>query len=566
MIPLIDKRDKDILDSTSFPQNAMFYKDMVAFCDAYTKFLSIEREMLPNYCFIDGKLYLDGLCLMIKDYCFEFDFETLDLTMDYLKTLYYAIASLSTDGYFPDKTILEKQVEEIKKKDSELLSKAVSLTENAKLIYDDCEKSYNNQVLANKKVEKKKKHLSIFLLVSLFIELTLIAVTLLLGKSNSMKMTLAYILSVLIFVLMLVFQILFLVKTKKCKIKLKENESKTILLEEQKNSKFSNYKNILEKKTKINSEVCNFIYCINSIDLLNDNINYRQLLETATEFNMLSYNIEYDVANTFDSHREDILKVVKEISELKSNVELSINLKNIYKKILEKSWLYHDRFVRYSFLEKFISSARTTHNWQIFDSGEYIDPFDIDVKSIAEQEVAFLPNENSLFVKMPLSRLMSIDLVKKDEQLKIKNDFTYEQIRDSKIYFASKFYNIDELSKYDGIFCSEKGDKNKGLNFEKFEGNNVLPDLLLMNFKLIEAKNNFENSHSEIIAKIMKDIEQAKANWSDEDDTTMLETDDEFDDFNFADEEDFVCDNIEERDDGTVIYYYQGKKIIGYKL
>ena len=101
LISLIDKRDKDILSSSSFPQNAMLYKDMIAFCDAYTKFLSIEREMLPNYCFKDGKLYLDGLCLMIKDYCFEFDFETLDLTIDYLKTLYYAIASLSSDGTFP---------------------------------------------------------------------------------------------------------------------------------------------------------------------------------------------------------------------------------------------------------------------------------------------------------------------------------------------------------------------------------------------------------------------------------------------------------------------------------
>ena len=106
MAQLINKRDHLFLKESDIPSSAMFYKDMIAFCDAYNKFVGYGVKKLPNYCYINNKIYLDGMCLLIKDYSSEFDFETLDLTLEYLKVLYFASASFSVDGKYPDKSLI----------------------------------------------------------------------------------------------------------------------------------------------------------------------------------------------------------------------------------------------------------------------------------------------------------------------------------------------------------------------------------------------------------------------------------------------------------------------------
>ena len=121
MAPLIDKDDYKVMKNTKFVKNAVFYKDMFAFYDAYTLILNSEKTKLPNYCFLlNGNYCLEGICLLMSDYASELSFESLKLSLDYLKTIYYTIASFSDDENLPEKSVIEEEFEMYKKASEEL--------------------------------------------------------------------------------------------------------------------------------------------------------------------------------------------------------------------------------------------------------------------------------------------------------------------------------------------------------------------------------------------------------------------------------------------------------------
>ena len=103
MFNLIKEEDYDVLADSNFAKNAIFYKDMIAFCNAF-EVLTEKKEELPNFCFLHTKeLCLEGLCLLMKMYATEFKFETIKLSLEYMKILYYAVASYSEDRKTVDK-------------------------------------------------------------------------------------------------------------------------------------------------------------------------------------------------------------------------------------------------------------------------------------------------------------------------------------------------------------------------------------------------------------------------------------------------------------------------------
>jgi len=52
MFSLIKSDDAKILSNSRFTKNAIFYKDMFAFFDAYEKFTTDYKNDLPNFCFV----------------------------------------------------------------------------------------------------------------------------------------------------------------------------------------------------------------------------------------------------------------------------------------------------------------------------------------------------------------------------------------------------------------------------------------------------------------------------------------------------------------------------------
>ena len=62
---------------------------MLAFYDAYENLMSQNVSKLPAYCYKKGQFYLEGICLFFKDYASELGFESVRLSLEYLKILYY---------------------------------------------------------------------------------------------------------------------------------------------------------------------------------------------------------------------------------------------------------------------------------------------------------------------------------------------------------------------------------------------------------------------------------------------------------------------------------------------
>ena len=53
--------------------------------------------------------------------------------------------------------------------------------------------------------------------------------------------------------------------------------------------------------------------------------------------------------------------------------------------------------------------------------------------AVAEEKTAFLQNEDSLFVEMPINRIFKVESVKQDKTLRIKIDASLDEIKSIKI-------------------------------------------------------------------------------------------------------------------------------------
>ena len=114
MLKFIESKDYTFLKSNTFEKNAVYYKDLLVFYDAYTNLLNANPESLPNYCYWNGNYCLEGICLFMKDYSSELGFESIKLTLNYLKFLYYSLAAYSKLGEFPERSVIEEDYESYK--------------------------------------------------------------------------------------------------------------------------------------------------------------------------------------------------------------------------------------------------------------------------------------------------------------------------------------------------------------------------------------------------------------------------------------------------------------------
>ena len=140
MFKLLNSEDKNVLGSSNFAKNACFYKDMLSFCDGFSAILE-NIENLPKFCFdYNGKLSLEGICLLMKMYATEFKFETIKLSLDYLKILYYTAATFAEENVVDESKIIEEfdnyrnaSVEYCEKQKDEVNEKLIKLNESRKL-------------------------------------------------------------------------------------------------------------------------------------------------------------------------------------------------------------------------------------------------------------------------------------------------------------------------------------------------------------------------------------------------------------------------------------------------
>ena len=48
MIKLLNEKDKDVINGSGFVKNAVFYKDMLAFYDAYQNLMKNDISKIPS--------------------------------------------------------------------------------------------------------------------------------------------------------------------------------------------------------------------------------------------------------------------------------------------------------------------------------------------------------------------------------------------------------------------------------------------------------------------------------------------------------------------------------------
>ena len=520
MIPLINKTDNQVLVNLDGLKNAFFYRDMLAFYDAYSAFVGYGIKNLPNYCVIDKKIYLDGLCLLIKDYSAMFDFETIDLTLEYLKALYYSLAKYSKNGNLPDRSVIQEEFELRKDTSIELLKKSITISENSKTAYDDIRNRFETQNKINQNKKAKIKNLSKISIIMLMLGILLSAVSIGLGVLKIFEMIISIVVAVVSFVLFILMFILC--KKQKSKLinelSLQKDDFEKLKLD--KDAKLENYNKVFDKNNKLNVEVYNYIHCYDEVNFKSVTVS-NDFLQSATEFNMLSYNLKYDIMTTFESHNNDVYKTVENISNIKMDNVVE-ELGSIYSEILDKNWLYYNKYVRFALIDKLISSAEKNHIWQININNNYVNPFDINVKEIAEQKVAFLENEKSLFVEMPVSRILKSKIIRDISELKVGKNISADELKEVKIAYAKRFYDYEDISKLGNVFYKNFTDnkgrvldislfKDKTLDLTLIKGHNLIPELIDIKIKLVEAKFKIENSHQEIVKQIAEELEKVSS-------------------------------------------------------
>ena len=153
MFQVIKSDDIKVLSSSRFVKNATFYKDMFAFFDAYEKLTTDHKKSLPNFCFVNKKEFcLEGLCLVMRMYASELGFETLKLTADYLRVLYFTICAYSTDKKTVEREAIEVEFEEYKKASKQVVDASEKEVSDKEAVYFAKKQKYDQG--ANKYARK----------------------------------------------------------------------------------------------------------------------------------------------------------------------------------------------------------------------------------------------------------------------------------------------------------------------------------------------------------------------------------------------------------------------------
>ena len=513
MFSVIVKEDSKIMANSRFVKNAVFYKDLLAFYEFYENIMSIPKKELPNYViFPQGGYCLDGICLIAKNYASELGFETLNLSLEYLKTIYYTIAGFADEEGNVDKQILKNEYEEYKKASKNAaieikdeVKKSYKLFADSKVVYEKESDKYAKKLI----LEKTFNILYIFFLVFGFISAMVPLSFYFLGEITILKTS---IIAGVCLTVGLALTFIF----KKLESKLSVSSGDTAygmqILKKNKDSNYLAYKTLKDKENKILSE--RYEYENKFYDELKKygkTLTFAEILELAREYKLLSYNYRKDIEDLFISEQKEINETVDSINALKSSLNNS-DIAEIYSQIKQKDWLYYNLQVRFNFLNKFISRAEKTKEWTVLVDEIEENPFDINIKKIAKEEIAYLKSEDGLFVASSLDKFLSTKFARNLKDFEIKNKSNYEDLKNLKVEYMKHFYNYDLVKDYNNLFYDRKIQDGITISEEIIENNKKIPSLVALKIKLLEDRIGFGNNNSTVIKQISSYInEEVKA-------------------------------------------------------
>ena len=558
MATLIRKSDKDIMRDLDYTKNSTFYKDMLAFYDAYAEIMKRPSYELPNYMFIKDQVLLDGLCLLIKDCAFEFKFETLNPSLDYLKILYFSIAEYSKDGELPTRKIIEKDFEDYKNNFQNIIYRSKEIFEKNENRCKEHTENYKKQEQKYLKIQKKlKTNSKIFIsLIPIFLALLAFFVVgvfifddlkfIFIGLAAG---------TVALFVLAL---ILTIKKRKKLKEQLEKEKSEYELLGLQDKN---NIKSLNDDKLILNKIYSEYYDCNN---FLIENIynksshNISELLDKMAERQILSYNLKYDIMMISKNQDKEISEIIAALDEENCNFD------EIYRKIVEKNWIFYNSYVRCKFISNFYKNALNTHRWKIEHNGENKNPFNLDIKSLSEERVGLFNLAEKKIYGFPLEYVIKSNILNKFDIETFDSVKSNEELKMLKNKYANSFFSLDNLTENKESFC----EVNLDLNDEEFKIEDIqkfakVPTLFEIEEKLKIMELNLDNSNANIINQTIEDIIE-KINMQDKngaDDVFPFNLPDDI--YGDIDEQ---FDTVEDIDEGTTKYTFAGNTLIGFKI
>lgn len=559
MFVLIKKEDGELMAGSHFVKNAVFYKDMFAFFDAYEQLTVKNSDELPNFCFDErGALLLDGVCLFMKIYSSELGFESLKLTLEYLKVLYFTIAGYADSDGIVDKKTLLSEFEEYKG-----ASVRASIESQSKV------DEFENKYLEKKKKVDRTSNKYAKQLVSSNICNILYVVCLVLAIVSAMVPFSFYFLKKLSLMTTIIVSAALLIGIgvvsiilKVSSVKVKENANDVAYsmqsLKKNREEAYENYKKVMVQHNRVLSE--KYEYSTSFISDFNKHvksISFDQILAKANEYKLMSYNLVHDIKQLFNNFKQDVAGVLHNISLIPKGDKSGRELARVYQEIESQDWLLFNNEIRFAYLKKFIECAEVSYNWKLTINNKKIDPFGIDAKSIAKEEIAFLKSKNDLFVSSSLDKFLNTKYAKSLNKFDIKNNATNDMLKEVKVQFISHFFDYDEVKGYNNLFYGKKFKDGVKIDDEILNGSSKIPVFVALKLKIIENRIGAENSDSQVVRQIAarilgEDLVELKP------DTVII------------DESDIVypsfeCDEVEKVDDNTVKYSTGGSVVIGYK-
>lgn len=555
MFRLLKTEDKNLIENSNFAKNAVFYKDMLAFYEAYS-LLQDKKDSLPNFCFMpDGNLCLEGLCLLMKMYATEFKFETIKLSLSYLKILYYVIASYAKADEVDREVIIaefdkfrEASFDFCKNKKEELLKSQKQLAASEKLILEKdkkCRKMQRNS--------KSSKAIAIVLLVFATLGILGCCLLALNFTMSSMWFVIAALGDVFAFVVSIV---LFATSNS-----LKNRESDlSAHLQNLRKKLPTERSEAYELETKYNRVYCEryeYDACFSEvISRFTKVIGIDEILEKSRAYKLLSYNIAYDIGRLFRSQQKEIEGIISEIEGINLAKNTSDEFERIYLKIKEQDWLYYNAQLRYHFLKKFCDISEKELSWKLSVGDRKINPFDVDIKALTREKIAFSPSNELKLINTNLSDFSKTKYYKKLDDLSFKNGYSVDELKRVKSSYLERFYNAEVFEDWGEVSLSKRGGHkiiNKNLEIEKGQ---KIPTLIDLKLKLIENGSGLGNSDAKVIKSISKSIFKDDA--IEENIVGNIKEED-------IDYPKFAASEIQSVND-AIVYRVGDKKIIGYKV
>ena len=507
MVSLIREQDNSVLSKDGFVKNAVFYKDLFAFYDAYTKLMKTDTADLPGYVYHKNRYILEGVCLFMKNYSSELGFESMHLTLDYLKVIYYTIASYSTDKNLPERTVFEEEFKLFSETANNMYVSALEEHKAQDLAYQKTKGEFDkltSKFAAKLVWSKLFKAVSIvMLLASVISGMVPFAVYFL----NNLTMTWACVLSAACIVVGFSISGVFKLLAKKYETYSGDSEyevqqkkrSKDIYLSASRAS-YLKLSRIAGERYECNNNLFKELAAKRKVDGID------AVIAKASEYKLLSYNIKVDIATIFENQNNDEVQIIKTIQQMSASTTTNRELSDVYAEIVEKDWLYYSNEVRFEFIKKFALVANKTKEWSVVLNGKKIEPFGIKVKTLHDEKIVFLKDKNDLFVHMAYGDLLSTNLIKNSSVIKTKNIGSADKFRQSKMEYIEHFYSYEKTKNFNNLFSDTKFQDGVKASEELLSSTQQIPLMAQIELKLVENALGIANYASPTIKQIQSII------------------------------------------------------------